>query len=482
MARKRTGGATWKNGQFQIRVGVGLDRTWRPLQADLPPEERFREDQKPEADAYALRFRAMLEKKGPGCFVPKARVATLNEMFSKVWNPVRRKEGGARLAGEDEAAWRIHLSPMVIDDEGRSLGEMPPEAVTKTHAKRVSKTLAEMAKDPALKFGEARSRNVMGVVCKFFQDMAGSYDPNVSILDVDPFKDVRWPPKSKRRAIKQQLLPHEFLALISCPDTPLVDARSYAMALYTETRGGEVRTMMKADADVALRLFNVLRAYDAKASKEASQAASLKARRDVVRVVAKETKSGKSRSTEIEPNLLPLLLAMKAEPGDYFFPPPPDDAPVGNRWHPRPRNWLPPPDGETGLCETLRKNLRRALEWAGIEERPSLFDETDLAASLPIRFHDLRATGITWRHKRGDNPADIREQCGHEDEATNRLYTRKLSGLPLDALFPPLPLRLLGPGGSKFIGPAMVPGPMKSSRKSRDLVGAEGLEPPTSTV
>lgn len=67
---------------------------------------------------------------------------------------------------------------------------------------------------------------------------------------------------------------------------------------------------MKTDADVALGLFNVLRAFDAKASMEASQAAALEARRDVVRVVTKET------------------------------------------------------------------------------ERPSLFDETDLAASLPIRFHD----------------------------------------------------------------------------------------------
>ena len=32
-----------------------------------------------------------------------------------------------------------------------------------------------------------------------------------------------------------------------------------------------------------------------------------------------------------------------------------------------------------------------------------------------------------------NNPGDIREQCGHEDEATNRLTRGSCQGLPLDA-------------------------------------------------
>jgi hypothetical protein len=71
--------------------------------------------------------------------------------------------------------------------------------------------------------------------------------------------------------------------------------------------------------------------------------------------------------------------------------------------------------------------------------RPELFDDSDRRRSLSIRFHDLRASGITWRHARGDNPAVILQEVGHEDQATNAIYIRALRGLSRAELFPELP-------------------------------------------
>jgi hypothetical protein len=65
-----------------------------------------------------------------------------------------------------------------------------------------------------------------------------------------------------------------------------------------------------------------------------------------------------------------------------------------------------------------------------IKGRPELEDYSDLRASQPIRFHDFRASGITWRHARGDNPALIRQECGHEDERTNEIYIRRRTEEP----------------------------------------------------
>lgn len=56
------------------------------------------------------------------------------------------------------------------------------------------------------------------------------------------------------------------------------------------------------------------------------------------------------------------------------------------------------------------------------QDRSELFDDSDRTASISVRAHDLRASGITWRHARGDNAAVIRQECGHEDQATNEIY------------------------------------------------------------
>ncbi len=99
---------------------------------------------------------------------------------------------------------------------------------------------------------------------------------------------------------------------------------------------------------------------------------------------------------------------------------------------------------------------------------------SDRRVSLSIRFDDLRASGITWRHARGENPSLIRQDCGHEDRATNEIYIRALRGLAEEDLFPELPARLCGARQPKF-GPS---GP-QSRQNRRYFVGAEGFEEST---
>ena len=89
--------------------------------------------------------------------------------------------------------------------------------------------------------------------------------------------------------------------------------------------------------------------------------------------------------------------------------------------------------------------LRRHLRLAGVT-RAELF--TDDETRIPLTFHDLRATGITWRAVRGDDPLKIQRDAGHRDLATTQRYIREASvyGDGFGAVFPELPASLLTDG------------------------------------
>ena len=284
------------------------------------------------------------------------------------------------------------------------------------------------------------------------------------MLDVNPMADVPWPERSTTQALKQLLFPREFLALVSCPDVPVVRARLYAVTLFTTTRAAEVRVFDCAHFDLVHGSVQILMSDDP-TTRKATGATS----------ATKSTKGGKARLTTLEANLSPLVAAMASEldGAGRLFPDRPKNTPKGNQWRPATAQYIPGPDGEYGVCGTFKRDLRAALDWAGIPVRPELFDDSDRRASLSIRFHDLRASGITWRRARRDNPAAILQECGHEDQATNEIYIRALRGLSPAELFPALPARLLGPGNEK---PRESPIGSKPPHKDRYFVGAEGLE------
>jgi hypothetical protein len=68
---------------------------------------------------------------------------------------------------------------------------------------------------------------------------------------------------------------------------------------------------------------------------------------------------------------------------------------------------------------------------------------------VALRFHDLRATGITMRAVRGDNPYEIQQDAGHEDFAVTQGYIRtaRRLGPEFGDPFPARPDNLLR-GGS----------------------------------
>jgi len=318
-------------------------------------------------------------------------------------------------------------------------------------------------------FGEKRARNIFSVVAAMFRDAYSHKNAALRVLDSNPCDGVPWPERSETQALKQLLYPHEFLALVTCPDVPVLRARLYAVTLATTTRAAEVRVFEPHHFDVRHGSVQILGADDPSTRKATGSTAT------------KSTKSGKARLCTLERTLAPVVEAMIAERGSgRLFPQRPSSAPKGNQWRPASAEYIPREDGEYGLCATFKRDLRRALEWAGIAIRPELFDDSNRRASISIRFHDLRASGITWRHARGDNPEQIRQECGHEDQATNQIYIRALRGLDAGALFPVLPDRLLGTARPNRA--ELVPSAAGGAVSTAFLVGAEGFEPPTSTV
>jgi hypothetical protein len=87
----------------------------------------------------------------------------------------------------------------------------------------------------------------------------------------------------------------------------------------------------------------------------------------------------------------------------------------------------------------LRRHLLKAeLTRAALHERST--------THVPLRFHDLRASGITWRAVRGDSLQLIRVHAGHADIATTDRYVRVAEAARegFGEPFPALPVSLLG--------------------------------------
>lgn len=97
---------------------------------------------------------------------------------------------------------------------------------------------------------------------------------------------------------------------------------------------------------------------------------------------------------------------------------------------------MPPSEA---LAETLRVHLLRA----GVDRR-ELHERTK--QSVPMWFHDLRATGLSWLAMLPNwTPHDIRDYAGHSELSTTDLYIRrgrKAQGI-VGEPFPALPASLI---------------------------------------
>jgi hypothetical protein len=148
--------------------------------------------------------------------------------------------------------------------------------------------------------------------------------------------------------------------------------------------------------------------------------------------------------------------------------------------------------------EKLATHLRTLLELAGCT-RPTLF--ADDAERKPLTFHDLRATGVTWRIMRGDNPFLVQGAAGHKSFSTTEGYIRatNLRGKGVGEPFPPIPAIVLGPApegpsnqmakqegvsGSAHAWPPADPPVAKTLKNKRIIVTPTGIETtdPTKTA
>ncbi len=126
------------------------------------------------------------------------------------------------------------------------------------------------------------------------------------------------------------------------------------------------------------------------------------------------------RLVPIEPTLRPLLAVLERAQGR------------------RGRLVTVPPE------EDLSERLRKYVGWAGIT-RAALFVDPKHKTLKRLTWYDLRATGITWRAVRGDNPTKVHLAAGHEDLKTTLVYIRtaEASAPTFGEVFPALPGEVL---------------------------------------
>lgn len=193
-------------------------------------------------------------------------------------------------------------------------------------------------------------------------------------------------PRKGRAKLFGYLYPEEFLALLRCEDVPLVRRVLYVLAVYTGLRKGSLYALRWSGADLRHGTLTSL-----------------------------ESKTGLPQLFEVRDDVTELLSRWHAHRG----------GPEGNEsivW-------------STSHGEREADDLRADLRAAGIT-RDMLFGGHE--AVQPIRFHDLRATFITWARREGRGWGWITDRSGHVTPAQVDRYNRGARVLA-DLRFEPFP-------------------------------------------
>lgn len=251
--------------------------------------------------------------------------------------------------------------------------------------------------------------NIWGDLCTAFDEAVNSKDPSLRMLSTNPTKDVRAPEATPARS-QPVLYPGELLQLVECSLVPIHWRRMYAGAMYLVARSNELAAITSADVDVIHRTTSINKQID----------------RDTGET--KPTKTKQARVIDVPNELWPLIeyLLSVTPSGQALFRMPPD--------------------------EDRAEMLRRHLLLAGVT-RPELF--ADDAMRAPVRFHNLRISGLVMQAKRGDHPLELQRQSGHTNSKTLDHYiqwARKLPsayGMP----FPTLPSALWDAPKALFSAP-----------------------------
>ena len=359
------------------------------------------------------------EKKAPRGLKPEDS----HEPWFKKWC-ADRDARGYTTTSDSKGHYTKHIAPSIGD---KSIKDWTPADMRKLCADLDAKVAAG---DISWK----TAFNIWGTATRMCDDACGSKIEALRVRDDNPAAGVRGPDRGAHKA-KQFLYPSEVSAFVAHLDVPLLWRRLVAVAVYAYMRDGEIRALTWDDVDLEHGSIHVHQALE----RESGELAP--------------TKGMQNRRVPIEPELRPLLEAMRKEASatgaehGLLFPVYP-------------------------VAEHTARSLRDWLRRAGVKRA-----ELHRASSTHknITFHDLRASGLTWMAIRGDDPLKIQQRAGHVDFNTTQGYIRTAEsvrdgfGLP----FPRLPETLL----------SGVPGP-GSDRLSdhpeltmRNYVEAPGIEP-----
>lgn len=340
----------------------------------------------------------------------RVRHETKVEAFGAEWTSGRlyRKHGEVKRlkikksAADDVRRLEQHVYPY--------LGRMAVAAVTEQDVEQAfAKAWAAYRERYGQEPSSGTKRQVYMVTHRLF-DLA--IKPGRLRKD-NPVSDDLLPAKGAPK-LYSYLYPSELLALLKCIEIPIERRVYYALATYTGLRKGSIRVNAKqrkvvtekgqiVDDDAKLENY-LWSSIDL----EHSTVLSLVNKNDAPQMFAQSDADLPGIGSLIE------LLRRWREYCGW----PPDSAPIIKTLHCRRRN----------EAATLRQDLLVAGVTRGV-----LFTNTSTIQAL--RFHDLRATFVTWAKRAGKGDGWIMDRTGHVTKEIMERYARaarSLADLKLD--------------------------------------------------
>ena len=419
--QKLLGNAEWHKGNVSIRLSRAADPTRRRIDLRDVLGSEVSADRETALDqgrrtAHKLSLDALAKKIEP--VVSTASKAETVLAWADRWHDMRLARKIVETADEDRSHIRNHIASVI--------GHRPMRLVDRVEIEAIVERLDTLVLEGRISWKTAA--NVWSTVRAMFRDAVNTKARELRVRSDNPTDGVEPPERGEKRSTTM-LYPSEYLDLMTSPAiweasgegrmrAAMMNRRKSArrwmrlisIAIYLNLRAGEIRALRWEGIDREHRVVEIH-----KAAKQGTRGKKLK-----------DPKKGSKRTFEIPLEAMPLLDAMHAEA-----------CRAQGTEHPTGPVITVPPE------EKLATYLRTLLRLAGCTREALFADDTE---RKPLTFHDLRATGITWRIMRGDNHVLVQGAAGHKSFATTEGYIRatNLRGKGVGEPFPPIPAIVLG--------------------------------------
>jgi integrase len=414
-------------GRLRLADGTKSDRFDLPVDMNERQARAYLGGLQAEEDATHTVFKAKMERLGAEAVEAKPRDGETVYEYAKRWLKARESLGFRSRVHDNKSHLEQHILPV-----------LGPFAMRAVEAKDVETFVAALDKKVnASELTAKTARNIWGTCSKLFDDAAHAKPAEgLRCLDKDPTDGVRGPDDNDPDKLLQFLYPSEFSSFLACDDVPIAWRVNASIAVYLCLRDGEQRALKWSAVDLEHGVVTICETYDRRAGED-----------------REGTKSGAARVVPIRPELVPLLKAMREATGGHAL--------------------VCPLASERAMARGLRTWLRHAKI-----DRPALHNTSTVSKRL--RWHDLRATGLTWLAVEGASPTMIRDVAGHTQTSMTDRYMRSaaiLRGGRFGQPFPALPGSLLERVAQVWASYG------KNAGDSRNLgAGWTGLEPAASGV